>query len=181
MLTVERSGTPVDLTVSPVTGAGGSLGGRDGWIRVRVDVSGRCGGGELADVHRDDGGRDPGFRRPCSRSVDLCLLTKSVTSGVVSVVGVGRLAGEVTGDSQALGLRDTRQVVSAEPPGVAQHGPLRFQPHPIAAAGRRAHSGRSTRECVERWPACVGRRIRPGGHGSPCSRYLGLLAACSLR
>ena len=34
-------------------------------------------------------------------------------TGVVSVVGVGRMAGEVTGDSAALGLRDTRQVVGA--------------------------------------------------------------------
>ena len=31
---------------------------------------------------------------------------------MVSVVGVGRMAGEVTGDSQALGLQDTRQVVA---------------------------------------------------------------------
>ena len=38
--------------------------------------------------------------------------TKRDSSGVVSVVGVGRLAGEVTGDSQALGLHDTRQVVA---------------------------------------------------------------------
>ena len=34
-------------------------------------------------------------------------------TGIVSVVGVGRMAGEVTGDSAALGLRDTRQVVGA--------------------------------------------------------------------
>ena len=33
---------------------------------------------------------------------------KRDASGVVSVVGVGRMAGEVTGDSQALGLQDTR-------------------------------------------------------------------------
>ena len=61
VLTVERDGTTVDLTVSPVTGSQGA---------------------------------------------------RIVGVGVVSVVGVGRLAGEVTGDSQALGLRDTRQVVA---------------------------------------------------------------------
>lgn len=33
-------------------------------------------------------------------------------TSVVSVVGVGRMAGEVTGDPSSLGLRDTRQVVA---------------------------------------------------------------------
>ncbi|WP_022868424.1 M50 family metallopeptidase [Schaalia vaccimaxillae] len=34
------------------------------------------------------------------------------SGGVVSIVGVGRLAGEVTGDSEAIGLVDTRQTVA---------------------------------------------------------------------
>ena len=56
VLTVERDGTTVDLTVSPVTGSHRWC---DRGVRVRVCVACRCGSGQLAEVHRDDGGCDP--------------------------------------------------------------------------------------------------------------------------
>ena len=57
-------------------------------------------------------------------------------TGIVSVVGVGRMAGEVTGDSAALGLRDTRQVVGALLSLLASLNMALFvfQPDPAAAS-----------------------------------------------
>ena len=113
MLTVERDGTPVDLTVSPVTGAQGArlVGVTAGYEYVSAS---------LGDVAAANWQMFTGTTAVVTRlpqavwQVGRSVFTdeKRDSAGVVSVVGVGRLAGEVTGDSQALGLRDTRQVVA---------------------------------------------------------------------
>ena len=113
VLTVERDGTPVDLTVSPVTGAQGArlVGVKAGYEYVSAS---------LGDVAAANWQMFTGTTAVVTRlpqavwQVGRSVFTdeKRDSSGVVSVVGVGRLAGEVTGDSQALGLRDTRQVVA---------------------------------------------------------------------
>ena len=113
VLTVERDGTPVDLTVSPVTGAQGArlVGVTAGYEYVSAS---------LGDVAAANWQMFTGTTAVVTRlpqavwQVGRSVFTdeKRDSAGVVSVVGVGRLAGEVTGDSQALGLRDTRQVVA---------------------------------------------------------------------
>ena len=113
VLTVERDGTPVDLTVSPVTGAQGArlVGVTAGYEYV----SASAGDVAAANWQMFTGTTAVVTRLPQAVwQVGRSVFTdeKRDSSGVVSVVGVGRLAGEVTGDSQALGLRDTRQVVA---------------------------------------------------------------------
>jgi zinc metalloprotease len=113
VLTVERDGASVDLTVSPVTGAQGAryVGVTAGYEYVSAS---------LTDVLEADWQMFTGTAAVVVRlpqavwQVGRSVFTdeKRDSSGVVSVVGVGRLAGEVTGDSQALGLQDTRQVVA---------------------------------------------------------------------
>ena len=113
VLTVERDGTTVDLTVSPVTGSQGAriVGVTAGYEYVSASP---------ADVAAANWQMFKGTTAVVTRlpqavwQVGRSVFTdeKRDSSGVVSVVGVGRLAGEVTGDSQALGLRDTRQVVA---------------------------------------------------------------------
>ena len=113
VLTVERDGTTVDLSVSPVTGSQGArlVGVTAGYEYVSAS---------LGDVAAANWQMFTGTTAVVTRlpqavwQVGRSVFTdeKRDSSGVVSVVGVGRLAGEVTGDSQALGLRDTRQVVA---------------------------------------------------------------------
>ena len=113
VLSVEREGTRLDLTLTPVTGASGGriVGITAGYEYVSASVGEVASAnwqmltGTLAVV-----GRLPVAVWEAGRSVFTDAPRDA--SGVVSVVGVGRLAGEVTGDSQALGLRDTRQVVA---------------------------------------------------------------------
>ena len=110
VLSVEREGTRLDLTLTPVTGASGGriVGITAGYEYVSASVGEVASAnwqmltGTLAVV-----GRLPVAVWEVGRSVFTDAPRDA--SGVVSVVGVGRLAGEVTGDSQALGLRDTRQ------------------------------------------------------------------------
>ena len=113
VLTVERDGGTVDLTVSPVTGSQGAriVGVTAGYEYVSASLS---------DVATANWQMFTGTTAVVTRlpqavwQVGRSVFTdeKRDSSGVVSVVGVGRLAGEVTGDSQALGLQDTRQVVA---------------------------------------------------------------------
>ena len=113
VLTVERDGGTVDLTVSPVTGSQGAriVGVTAGYEYVSASLS---------DVAAANWQMFTGTTAVVTRlpqavwQVGRSVFTdeKRDSSGVVSVVGVGRLAGEVTGDSQALGLQDTRQVVA---------------------------------------------------------------------
>ena len=113
VLTVERDGGTVDLTVSPVTGSQGAriVGVTAGYEYVSAS---------LTDVAAANWQMFTGTTAVVTRlpqavwQVGRSVFTdeKRDSSGVVSVVGVGRLAGEVTGDSQALGLQDTRQVVA---------------------------------------------------------------------
>ena len=113
VLSVEREGARLDLTLTPVTGASGGriVGITAGYEYVSASVGEVASAnwqmltGTLAVV-----GRLPVAVWEVGRSVFTDAPRDA--SGVVSVVGVGRLAGEVTGDSQALGLRDTRQVVA---------------------------------------------------------------------
>ena len=113
VLTVERDGGTVDLTVSPVTGAQGAriVGVTAGYEYVSASVSDVA----AASWQMFTGTASVVVRLPQAVwQVGRSIVTdeKRDASGVVSVVGVGRLAGEVTGDSQALGLQDTRQVVA---------------------------------------------------------------------
>ena len=113
VLTVERDGGTVDLTVSPVTGAQGAriVGVTAGYEYVSASVSDVA----AANWQMFTGTASVVVRLPQAVwQVGRSIVTdeKRDASGVVSVVGVGRLAGEVTGDSQALGLQDTRQVVA---------------------------------------------------------------------
>ena len=112
ILTVERDGASVDLTVSPVTGAQGAryVGVTAGYEYVSAS---------LTDVLEADWQMFTGTAAVVVRlpqavwQVGRSVVTDEQrdATGVVSVVGVGRMAGEVTGDSASLGLRDTRQVV----------------------------------------------------------------------
>ena len=112
VLTVERDGASVDLTVSPVTGAQGAryVGVTAGYEYVSAS---------LTDVLEADWQMFTGTAAVVVRlpqavwQVGRSVVTDEQrdATGVVSVVGVGRMAGEVTGDSASLGLRDTRQVV----------------------------------------------------------------------
>ena len=114
VLTVGRDGTTVDLTVTPVTGARGAryVGVTAGYEYVSAS---------LTDVLQADWQMFTGTASVIVRlpqavwQVGRSVVTDEQrdATGVVSVVGVGRMAGEVTGDSAALGLRDTRQVVGA--------------------------------------------------------------------
>jgi len=114
VLTVERDGASVDLTVSPVTGAQGAryVGVTAGYEYVSAS---------LTDVLEADWQMFTGTASVIVRlpqavwQVGRSVVTDEQrdATGIVSVVGVGRMAGEVTGDSAALGLRDTRQVVGA--------------------------------------------------------------------
>ena len=113
VLTVERDGTTVDLTVSPVTGSQGAriVGVTAGYEYVSASPADVA----VANWQMFKGTTAVVTRLPQAVwQVGRSVFTdeKRDSSGVVSVVGVGRLAGEVTGDSQALGLRDTRQVVA---------------------------------------------------------------------
>ena len=112
VLTLERDGASVDLTVSPVTGAQGAryVGVTAGYEYVSAS---------LTDVLEADWQMFTGTAAVVVRlpqavwQVGRSVVTDEQrdATGVVSVVGVGRMAGEVTGDSASLGLRDTRQVV----------------------------------------------------------------------
>lgn len=112
-LTVERDGESVDLTLTPVTGAQGAryVGVTAGYEYVSASP---------ADVARADWQMFTGTASVVLRlpqavwEVGRSIVTDEErdAGGVVSVVGVGRMAGEVTGDSASLGLRDTRQVVA---------------------------------------------------------------------
>mgnify|MGYP001745252941 FL=1 len=112
ILTVERDGASVDLTVSPVTGAQGAryVGVTAGYEYVSAS---------LTDVLEADWQMFTGTAAVVVRlpqavwQVGRSVVTDEQrdATGVVSVVGVGRMAGEVTGDSASLGLHDTRQVV----------------------------------------------------------------------
>ncbi|MDU2794720.1 MAG: site-2 protease family protein [Actinomyces sp.] len=112
VLTVERDGATVDLTVTPVTGSQARI--------VGVTAGYEYVSASLSDVAAANWQMFTGTTAVVTRlpqavwQVGRSVFTdeKRDASGVVSVVGVGRLAGEVTGDSQALGLRDTRQVVA---------------------------------------------------------------------
>ena len=112
VLTVERDGVPVELTVTPVTGSQGAR-------YVGVTAAYEYVSATPADVLRADWQMFTGTASVVVRlpqavwQVGRSVFTDEErdSSGVVSVVGVGRMAGEVTGDSDALGLRDTRQVV----------------------------------------------------------------------
>lgn len=112
-LTVERDGGRVDLMVTPVTGAQGAR-------YVGVTAAYEYVSASPADVARADWQMFTGTASVVVRlpqavwQVGRSIVTDEErdASGVVSVVGVGRMAGEVTGDSAALGLRDTRQVVA---------------------------------------------------------------------
>lgn len=114
VLTVGRDGTTVDLTVTPVTGARGAryVGVTAGYEYVSAS---------LTDVLEADWQMFTGTASVIVRlpqavwQVGRSVVTDEQRDaiGIVSVVGVGRMAGEVTGDSAALGLRDTRQVVGA--------------------------------------------------------------------
>ena len=112
VLTVERDGATVDLTVTPVTGSQACI--------VGVTAGYEYVSASLSDVAAANWQMFTGTTAVVTRlpqavwQVGRSVFTdeKRDASGVVSVVGVGRLAGEVTGDSQALGLRDTRQVVA---------------------------------------------------------------------
>ncbi len=113
VLTVERDGGTVDLTVSPVTGAQGAriVGVTAGYEYVSASLSDVA----AANWQMFTGTASVVVRLPQAVwQVGRSVVTdeKRDASGVVSVVGVGRMAGEVTGDSQALGLQDTRQVVA---------------------------------------------------------------------
>jgi len=113
VLTVERDGSTVDLSVSPVTGAQGArlVGVTAGYEYVSASPADVA----AANWHMFTGTTAVVTRLPQAVwQVGRSVFTdeKRDSSGVVSVVGVGRLAGEVTGDSQALGLHDTRQVVA---------------------------------------------------------------------
>ena len=112
VLTVERDGASVDLTVSPVTGAQGAryVGVTAGYEYVSAS---------LTDVLEADWQMFTGTAAVVVRlpqavwQVGRSVVTDEQrdATGVVSVVGVGRMAGEVTGDSASLGLHDTRQVI----------------------------------------------------------------------
>ena len=112
-LTVERDGGRVDLMVTPVTGAQGAR-------YVGVTAAYEYVSASPADVARADWQMFTGTASVVVRlpqavwQVGRSIVTDEErdASGVVSVLGVGRMAGEVTGDSAALGLRDTRQVVA---------------------------------------------------------------------
>ena len=112
VLTVERDGATVDLTVTPVTGSQARI--------VGVTAGYEYVSASLSDVAAANWQMFTGTTAVVTRlpqavwQVGRSVFTdeKRDASGVVSVVGGGRLAGEVTGDSQALGLRDTRQVVA---------------------------------------------------------------------
>ena len=106
VLTVGRDGTTVDLTVTPVTGARGAryVGVTAGYEYVSAS---------LTDVLQADWQMFTGTASVIVRPPQAVTDEQRDATGVVSVVGVGRMAGEVTGDSAALGLRDTRQVVGA--------------------------------------------------------------------
>lgn len=112
VLTVERDGATVDLTVTPVTGSQARI--------VGVTAGYEYVSASLSDVAAANWQMFTGTTAVVTRlpqavwQVGRSVFTdeKRDAPGVVSVVGVGRLAGEVTGDSQALGLRDTRQVVA---------------------------------------------------------------------
>lgn len=112
-LTVERDGATVDLTVTPVTGAQGAR-------LIGVTAAYEYVSASLPDVARANWQMFTGTVSVIVRlpqavwQVGRSVFTdeRRDSSGVVSVVGVGRLASEVTGDSNALGLRDTRQVVA---------------------------------------------------------------------
>lgn len=112
-LTVERDGATVDLTVTPVTGTQGAR-------LIGVTAAYEYVSASLPDVARANWQMFTGTVSVIVRlpqavwQVGRSVFTdeRRDSSGVVSVVGVGRLAGEVTGDSNALGLRDTRQVVA---------------------------------------------------------------------
>lgn len=113
VLTVERDGGTVDLTVSPVTGAQGAriVGVTAGYEYVSASLPDVA----AANWQMFTGTASVVVRLPQAVwQVGRSIVTdeKRDASGVVSVVGVGRMAGEVTGDSQALGLQDTRQVVA---------------------------------------------------------------------
>lgn len=113
VLTVERDGGTVDLTVTPVTGAQGVhiVGVTAGYEYVSASLSDVA----AANWQMFKGTASVVVRLPQAVwQVGRSIVTdeKRDASGVVSVVGVGRMAGEVTGDSQALGLQDTRQVVA---------------------------------------------------------------------
>lgn len=113
ILTVERDGATVDLTVFPVTGAQGAriVGVTAGYEYVSASL----GDVAAANWQMFTGTASVVVRLPQAVwQVGRSIVTdeKRDASGVVSVVGVGRLAGEVTGDSQALGLEDTRQVIA---------------------------------------------------------------------
>ena len=103
----------MDLTVTPVTGAQGAR-------YVGVTAAYEYVSASPADVARADWQMFTGTASVVVRlpqavwQVGRSIVTDEErdASGVVSVVGVGRMAGEVTGDSAALGLRDTRQVVA---------------------------------------------------------------------
>ena len=100
---------------------------------------------------------------------------------MVSVVGVGRMAGEVTGDSQALGLQDTRQVVAVLLSLLASLNMALFVfnliPLPPLDGGHIV--GASMRVPGERSLACVARRTRglpirpPGSLDVGCGRCAG--------
>ena len=113
ILTVERDGATVDLTVFPVTGAQGAriVGVTAGYEYVSASL----GDVAAANWQMFTGTASVVVRLPQAVwQVGRSIVTdeKRDASGVVSVVGVGRLAGEVTGDSQALGLEDARQVIA---------------------------------------------------------------------
>ena len=113
ILTVERDGATMDLTVFPVTGAQGAriVGVTAGYEYVSASL----GDVAAANWQMFTGTASVVVRLPQAVwQVGRSIVTdeKRDASGVVSVVGVGRLAGEVTGDSQALGLEDARQVIA---------------------------------------------------------------------
>ncbi len=177
VLTVERDGSTVDLSVSPVTGAQGArlVGVTAGYEYVSASPADVA----AANWHMFTGTTAVVTRLPQAVwQVGRSVFTdeKRDSSGVVSVVGVGRLAGEVTGDSQALGLHDTRQVVAVLLSLLASLNMALFVfnliPLPPLDGG---HILGAIYEGVRRTVARVrgAEDSRPGGHGSPRSRYLG--------
>ncbi len=172
VLTVERDGGTVDLRVSPVTGSQGAriVGVTAGYEYVSASLSDvaaanwqmftgttavvtrlpqavwQVGRSVFTDEKRDCFGCCVrGRRRPPGRG------------GHGRFSGVGP-AGYSSGCCGA-----------AEPAGIAQHGPVCFQPHSAAAPGRRAHSRVPVYEGVRRMIARVRGAEDPGcgGYRSP--------------